>query len=250
MNIDEYRKVYELEQEYWYFKTKRNLIINTVKSLVSNIKGICLDVGCGTGLNLKELQAVLSAFGVDSSQEALKFCRERKLNGLINAAADLLPFKEKSFHLIMAVDVLEHVDNDLKVIKEFSRVCKTGGFLIVHVPAFQFLYSDHDVAIGHKKRYSIKELKRKLSESFFEIEYIGFRLFFLFPFGAMQRIFLKLRRKVYKTAKITTHRPKMGKLPNRILQLIVTIEDRLSRFIHFPFGMSIICIARRGPDGQ
>lgn len=243
-NLEE---VYYLEDNYWWFKAKRHLLIETVKRTLKDLDGNVrlLDGGCGTGANLRDLRKFLTTVGIEKYYDGLKFCKKRDLNDLLNAELEHLPFKRDTFDIVLAMDILEHVSDDTEVLNELSRVCKTGAFLIVHVPAFMFLWCDHDVTVDHKRRYTAGELIERLERLNFKVRFINYRLFSLFSLGVLRKCLSKFKRALNKDAKMQTYRPKVGKFINDILYTVVKIEDYLSNYIRFPFGLSIMCIAQK-----
>lgn len=243
-NLEE---VYNLEDDYWWFKAKRLLLIKTVKRALKDLNGNArlLDGGCGAGANLKEIQKFLPAVGIEKSYDGLKFCKERNLKDLLNAELEHLPFRHDTFDIVLAMDILEHVDDDAEVLSELSRVCKTGAFLIVHVPAFMFLWCDHDVAVDHKRRYTTDELIERLKRAGFNIRSINYRLCSFFPLGVLRTCLAKFKGALNKNANAQTYRPKVGRFINNILFMAVKIEDYLLNYVHLPFGLSIMCIAQK-----
>ncbi len=247
MRPQEHRTIYALEENYWWFKAKRHLLTKTVKNVVKNLKGDVrlLDGGCGTGVSLVELNRIVPSVGIEKFQEGLKLCKKRNLKNLISAELQELPFKNESFDVVLAMDALDHVDNDVAVLKEMNRIAKEQGYLLIHVPAFMFLWSDHDVAVDHKRRYTIKELSIKLKEADFEIKHINYRLCLFFPLGFIKLIYIWLRKTIAKKKEPQACRPKVGRLINALLYTIVKCEDALLNFIRLPFGLSVFCIAQK-----
>lgn len=247
MRPQEHKKIYELEEDYWWFKAKRHLLVKTVKHLTKDLN--CnirlLDGGCGTGASLLEFQKILPSVGVEKYFDALEFCKQRNLKNILGAELESLPFKKETFDIILALDILEHVDNDIEVLRELSRVGKEKAILIVHVPAFMFLWSDHDLAVEHKRRYTANRIFEQLNNSNFKIRSLSYRLCSFFILGIIKKYFLKLKRLMYKDSKIKAYRPKPPKFINDILYYIIKIEDYLLNFIRLPFGLSIICIAQK-----
>jgi SAM-dependent methyltransferase len=140
VEIEEYEKTYNLEDSYWWFVGKRRIAQNLIEEFVPlNQREAILDVGCGTGATMCFLDHYGRAYGMDISETALCFC---------------LPFADDSFSLITAFDVLYHreVVDDLTALREFHRVCKKGGSVLISEPAFDFLWSGHDLAYHSKRR--------------------------------------------------------------------------------------------------
>src|SRR6267378_6823015 len=171
-----------VEETHWWFAGRRRIIKSFLERLCRDVKVesagnsrnyaplSILDVGCGTGANLEMLSEFGEAEGVDISGEALTFCRERGLENVKQGEAEALPFEDSSFDLVTGLDVVEHLDDDLAGLKEMRRVLRPGGRALVFVPAFMFLWGVQDDISHHRRRYSMKELKRVVREAGFEIE--------------------------------------------------------------------------------
>ena len=129
-----------------------------------------LDVGCGTGANLLLLSKYGDAEGVDISDDALSFCRERGLQKVTKGAAEELPYADGLFDLITAFDVVEHLDDDVAGLKEMRRVLRPGGRVLLFVPTFMFLWGLQDDVSNHRRRYRLPELSRILEQAGFEVE--------------------------------------------------------------------------------
>src|SRR5215472_12984960 len=181
MNQAEYETMYRLETYYWWFVARRQLVTGLVREQIADPKrSRILDVGCGTGANREALTSYGAVFGADLSAEALSFSRSRADGPLTRSRIERLSFIDGCFDLITALDVLEHADDDLSSMDELYRALRPGGLLIVTVPAYGFLWSEHDEALHHRRRYAASELRNKLSRVGFEIERISYFITFLF----------------------------------------------------------------------
>ena len=169
MNNKEYEKLYKFEQFYWWHVGRRDILNFFLKKFL-NKKGIqILEIGCGTGGNLEILSNLSEVTGLDVSKYALDFCRKRGVNNLVLGRAEKTNFPSESFDLILMLDVLEHIKDDKKAIGETRRILKEGGYFLVTVPAYQFIWSEHDEILGHYRRYSISDFSKKLEEAGFDI---------------------------------------------------------------------------------
>lgn len=249
MNVDIYEQMYLTEKDNWWFKGRRELITEMVArackpSWCGALK--ILDVGCGTGLNSKAFEEFGEIYGVDISKDALKFCRLRGNSTIIRANTGYLPIKNNSFDLLLALDLLEHVEDDIGAIKEFFRILKPNGTLILTVPAFMFLWSDHDIALHHKRRYNKDSLVKVLKSSGYSIERLTCWNFFLFPMVA----FIRLFSRGGKDEESGRYRlPDLSNIGNTILLWVLRVEKAaISRGYNFPIGVSIICICRKSED--
>lgn len=169
----------------------------------------------------------------------------RNLKNVLAAELEYLPFRREVFDIILALDILEHVDDDMKVLNEISRISKNGAIVVLHVPAFMFLWCDHDIAVDHKRRYVAGELKKRLTQAGFSVMSIRYRLCFFFFLGIIRKYLIAAKNIWQKKIKIKPYRPKTSALINDILCAIVTLEDEILNHIRIPFGLSIVCIAQK-----
>lgn len=155
MDEDEIRKSAALEQRHWWYAERRALVRRLVSPLAP---GRALDVGCGGGGNagvLRDLGWQVS--GLEYSPAAAGLATSRGLD-VVRGDARVLPFRDASMDLVMSTDMWEHIDDDEAVARETFRVLKPGGRLLVAVPCSMSLWSGHDVALGHVRRYEKAEL--------------------------------------------------------------------------------------------
>src|SRR2546428_1298831 len=156
MEHEHLQRYYELGQSYWWLVGKYRIIADAVQRyfpdpLPARAPRI-LDLGCGPGNLLDYLASQGDTFGSDFSQDALRFCAGRGFGRLFRADFHLLPLREKCIDLITCIDVLEHLSDDRKALGELVRILRPGGVLVVSVPAFKFLWGDHDTIYGHHRR--------------------------------------------------------------------------------------------------
>ena len=251
MNKSEYQKLYELETTYWWHVGRRHILKTLVRKFVlppvelgnTEIRNLkILDVGCGTGENIKFLSQFGDVTGVDISKRAIEFCKKRGLGNVQLGRAENLPFEDNSLELVTMLDLLEHIKDDLPALKEARRVLKPGRTLLVTVPSYQFLWSDHDEALGHKRRYSKKELVRKVRGIGFKIQKLSFAVTTLFPSILTWRIFQKLfiKSTVPKTSYVI--------LPDQLNKFFINLlrfEAWALKRVDLPFGTSLICVAKK-----
>jgi SAM-dependent methyltransferase len=237
MNIEEYERLYRLEDRYWWFVARRELAVDLVRSHVPPGSRI-LDLGCGAGGTARDLAAWGRVVACDVSDVALGFARRRGLGDLALADAQALPFSSGSADCVVALDVLEHVPDDRAALAEVVRVLRPGGRLVLTAPAFRALWSGHDVALHHRRRYtkgSLGDLVREASLAPIKLSYC---VFFLFPFIAATRL----------AGRFLPGRSRVGLwwqrgLPNSALLAMMRWENRLLRRIGFPWGVSVVVLA-------
>lgn len=241
-----------VEESHWWFVGRRQIIKSFLERVVRELKTnqgdqpggrnsiSILDVGCGTGANLEMLADFGEAEGVDVSGEALSFCQARGLVNVKQGAAEALPYADSAFDLVTGLDVVEHLDDDLAGLKEMRRVLRPGGRALLFVPAFMFLWGVQDDISNHRRRYTAKELKRVVQEAGFKIEratYVNISFFAPILLGRLLMRATRLRPESENNLTI-------GFL-NGVLGRLLGAESVPLRHLNFPFGVSIICVARR-----
>ena len=160
-----YQQIYAVEDSHWWFEGRRAVIWALLSRAGLTTQPRILDAGCGTGRNLVEFKRLGSTAGVDPSESAVDFCHARGLDGVVQAGIEELPFEDGSFDLVLATDVLEHIDRDDLAAAELRRVTSPAGRLLVTVPAYQWLWSQHDDTHQHKRRYTAPRLREVLTQA-------------------------------------------------------------------------------------
>jgi len=237
------------EDDNWWFVGRRKIITTIIEEYLThndktNLK--ILDVGCGTGGITKDLTRFGDVYGNDHSMAALKHARRYGLQNLINCSASNLPYRSETFDIITIFDVIEHIKDDVQVIKKISSSLKRNGTIFISVPAFQSLWSNHDIAVGHFRRYSTKSLLKVIVESGLEDLRLLYFISLLFPFLSAYRL---ITRKL-KLNKTISPKPDLIRLPTLIdetLRHILFFESKLLSQRNIPFGLSLLCIARIHP---
>ena len=158
-----YRQLYELEDTHWWFRGRRAVIHALLARTPLTDRPRILDAGCGTGRNITEYAQFGETAGVDPSPEAVAFCHARGLAQVTQSGVEELPFDDGAFDLITATDVLEHIPDDGGAARELRRVTRPGGHLLVTVPAYQWLWSQHDDSHHHQRRYTLPRLRAVLT---------------------------------------------------------------------------------------
>jgi SAM-dependent methyltransferase len=158
-----YAEMYEQEDVHWWFRGRRRVIWALLGHADLPAAPRLLDAGCGTGRNLVEFGVLGRASGVDPSADAVAYCHERGLDDVRQAGLESLPFDDKTFDLLFACDVIEHVADDAGALAELRRVASDRARLVVTVPAYRWLWTDHDVQLHHLRRYSRAELLQRVT---------------------------------------------------------------------------------------
>ncbi len=247
MDKNEYKVMNDIENNNWWFVGK-SILINTIcKQLFqTHSKGRrLLDLGSGTGAVLNILGKYGDAYGTEISTEAIGYLKEKKLHDIVLSDANKpLPLKSNSFTFITCLDVLEHLDNDSLLINEMYRICSPGGYVVITVPAFNILWSYHDEALSHKRRYSKKKFVQQFENldcHFIKTSYYNFIFFFpILIFRKIRKIISSNKGEIYSDCNLS-----LPDLVNKLFGLLFRIEIFCLRFLNFPFGVSILLILKK-----
>lgn len=243
MNLLEYQTMANIQKNHWWYAARRNIISKTISSLGFTKPIEILEVGSGVGANLEALVKHGTVYATDSHEIAVEYTQ--KLGLAKDVQKGCLPedcaFDGKQFDLIVMFDVLEHIEDDLKTLQVLKKQIKSGGNLLITVPAFQFLWSSHDVFVHHKRRYTRANLKQLFEKAGYHVTYASYFNFFLFP------IIWSIRQLKVMIKGIDINNPKSDSGPvnpviNFILKAIFGLESFLVPKIQFPFGVSLIAI--------
>ncbi len=241
-----YAIMYEVEGTHWWFAGRRRILDSLLAQLAPTLpvsnggRPRILDVGCGTGANLEMLARYGDAEGVDVSTDALAFCRARGLTQLREGAAEALPYADATFDLVTALDVVEHLDDDVAGLCEMRRVLKIGGCALLFVPAFQWLWGVQDDVSNHRRRYTLPHLRRAVEHAGMRVERATYaNITFLVPILA-GRLLLRLTG----ARPASENNINVAALNGLFGQLLGAERFWLRRF-PLPVGVSAICVARR-----
>lgn len=249
MNQLEYQKLYDLEATYWWFVGRRIIIKNILQKYLPRTKNLSiLDYGCGTGGTLPLLSEFGKVIGVDVSPTAVKLSQKNS-----HYKVDLvdlnqpLPMQD-SFDLITILDVLEHIQDDQGILKNLKAHLRPGGTLLITVPAYQFLWSEHDVALKHFRRYTAHTLLEKLKLAGFEPIYCTYANFFVFPLVFVYRLLKGTINKLHPKKQAETSYVILPRWLNNFLIFLLKIESFLIVRMRLPFGSSIFLVAKPGKE--
>jgi SAM-dependent methyltransferase len=235
-----YTTMFELERRHWWFRGRWAVISALLARVPQEKSRHVLDAGCGTGLNLERYARLGTAAGIDPSPDAVKFCRQRGLPRVQEASLDALPFQDGAFDLVCSTDVLEHVEDDLEALTELHRVTQPGGHLLLTVPAFMWLWSESDVTLHHKRRYTRRGLATRLRETGWQSEFATYFNSILLPPIALARWVSRGRDR---------GRTELSQTPPGLdgpLSVPMRLEARAIRAgLRLPIGVSVGMVGRR-----
>ena len=235
---------YQIEDYHWWNVSRRDIILKLLNPLISDGMKI-LDIGCSNGSLINKINSNknLEIHGIDISSKAIKYSKNKGLQNTQVMDADKLKYGDKEFDIIIASDVLEHIENDNDALLEWKRVLKDNGFAIIFVPAIMALWSHNDIYSEHFRRYEKSQFRRRLINSGFNIErssYWNFTLFIpIFIFRRLQRI-LSSKNNEYKS-ELKESNP----IINKLLTIVLFFENRILNKINFPIGVSLFAICKK-----
>jgi SAM-dependent methyltransferase len=238
-----FQDMLELESEHWWLLGRGEILASLVGSECERRGGRVqrlVDVGSGTGAILQRLSPLADEpVGVESDPVPLRMSAERGLD-VREGRADSLPFPDESVDVLTAFDVLEHVPDDVAGVREFHRVLRPGGSAVVSVPAYQWLWSRHDVVHGHRRRYTSGSLTDALRAGGLDVRRGGYFNSWLLPAAVAVRLGGRIARRPPASD--------LARVPKRLNALLLRIlSSERSRVLGggFPAGLSVFAVADR-----
>ncbi len=241
MKPGEHAAMFAVEDSHWWYRALRRNLDSVLRDHVAEGSSL-IDIGCGTGANMAQWGGRYDVTGIDYAFEGLGYCHERGLRNVARADAARLPFASASFDVAVSCDVLCHqsLPDKAAVIAEWTRLVKPGGLIVVNLPAYQWIYSSHDVHVETDKRFSIPETRALLRNAGAEPLQICYWNTWLFPLIAAARLYRRLRPPQGSDIAEGT-----DAALNAPFNALLTAEHATHRFIPTPFGLSILAIARK-----
>ncbi len=233
-----------VEDSHWWYVGRRAILESFLETIAADLQTTnnnlrILDVGCGTGGNLEMLANFGAAEGVDVSDDALEFCQSKGLT-VHKGLAEKLPFADESFDVATALDVVEHLDDDIAGLAEMFRILKKGGKTLIFVPAFMWLWGVQDDVSNHRIRYTKKQITERLQKAGFEIERATYANWTFFAPILGGRTLMKLtgiKPESENNVNISALNGIFGKL--------FGVEKHWLKRANFPFGVSIVIVAKK-----
>ncbi|MGQ9462106.1 MAG: class I SAM-dependent methyltransferase [Candidatus Fervidibacter sp.] len=244
MTDAEILKMARLEDRYWWFIGRRFIVMMLIQRFwkPKSNPALILDLGCGTGGSFSLLRNFGVVVGLDNSRLALSHARKRGMKHLTLGDALSLPFIDNSFDLVAILDVLEHLEDDCQALKEIWRVLKPEGKVVFTVPAFMSLWSVHDIALAHKRRYLWNEIHDRVVQSGLKLLHLSYAICPLLP---IVFVFRKIQNSLMRNKKPATALIELPSPLNRLLIALLKLEAALIPLVRLPFGVSLVGIAEK-----
>ncbi len=248
MRADIYQTMASVEDTHWWFRGRRAIINSVLSRIRLPANPSIIDVGSGTGGNLKMLAAIGRVKGMELDAEARALANAR---GIITVEPGELPgkipFGGERFDLAVMFDVLEHIEQDYSTLRAIHARLAEGGKLLLTVPAFELLWSMHDTMHHHKRRYGLSPLIRLVERAGYKVTFASYINFWLFPLIALVRIFDRITggKVIGKKSDSNTELHIPPAPINGLLEKIFASEAGIIRHLRLPFGVSIILVAEK-----
>ncbi|MGD1912827.1 MAG: class I SAM-dependent methyltransferase [Rivularia sp. (in: cyanobacteria)] len=244
MEKDFYLQYASVEDKHWWFLARRQIIEQVIVRLKLPKNAQILEAGCGTGGNLQMLSRHGQVSAMELDEIACQLANQRQVTQVKSGSLpDNIPFNLQ-YDLILILDVIEHLDNDLSALKALYYKLKPGGCLLVTVPAYKFLWSEHDEINHHKRRYRLKALRQVVKKAGYEITYGSYFNTFLFPVVAilrsLEKLFPKQNKNQFSSDLVLPSKP-----VNQFFKWIFARESYFINRFTLPFGVSVLLLARK-----
>jgi methionine biosynthesis protein MetW len=240
------------EDKHWWFASRTRALHAMMDRVLPGRTLRLLDVGCGAGNMIHHLGRYGQVKGVEIDPRPVGVARQRGYDVEQGDASQGLAYDDASFDAVTALDVIEHNQDDLSILREMHRVLAPGGHAIITVPAFMWLWSHNDDINAHIRRYTAEELRRKLLAAGFRVRRLAFNNFFVFPMAAA---LILLRRRRGQEPELASHHLSQDEyqvemepaspLVNALLTGVGWLEAQLLRRVNLPIGTSMIVIAEK-----
>jgi SAM-dependent methyltransferase len=245
VNPEEYARLDRVEVEHWFYAGKRRIVLHWLRRYgVLEPHKLLIDCGAGTGRFAAAASQYCSAMAVDDHEESLAIARRHLSPEFVKRGSCTdLPFPDKIADGVTALDVIEHIQDDCRALREMARVLKPGGLIVVTVPAFQALWSDWDVALHHVRRYRRPQLVQRLREAGFEVLHCSYVNVLIFPAVYVLRKWRTLR--VMRNSGLPRAE---DRIPPRWLNTLLMgafVLPASQSVISFPFGVGLLAVASR-----
>jgi SAM-dependent methyltransferase len=229
----------EEDRRHWYFRGRLAVLLAALERALPPPPRRIVELGCGTGNVLQALGRFGEAIGVERDPDLRAAGHAAGLDIRAGAIPDDVPVPDGWADAVLLLDVIEHLDDDLAGVRAARRIVRRGGVVMITVPAYGWLWSGHDVALGHRRRYTARRLRGVLATAGLLVEHIGYFNTVLFPAIAAVRV----AKRLAGGGGHDLHRP--SDLVNGALTGLFALERHVVLRPGLPFGSSILAVARR-----
>jgi len=245
--LEKQARFFELGESYFWLSGQNTLVEDTLAPYLEERRATfgmlrILDLGCGPGNTLRRLMRWGTVVGSDFSLDALAFAQTKGVSRVLSCDSTALPFAAESFDCVVALDMLEHVEDDEGSMREIRRVLRPGGVFLFTVPAFMALWRHHDVMYGHFRRYSKRDFRARVERAGLVV---GECRFFKCAFYLPLWVLAKAERLLKSVVPPRDNFYSVPRWLNRLMEAEIVWEDRLGVTRLMPFGVSLICVGRR-----
>jgi SAM-dependent methyltransferase len=251
MDRVEVQAMLDNEDRHWWYRGRRRIFLDELSRLHVKPGARILDAGCGSGRLLDELTKLGEVSGLDHNADSVEIARERGHPDVHQGVVEALPWEDETFDLITCLDVVEHTADDRVTLRELRRVLKTGGHLLITVPAIQAIWSSHDVFNNHYRRYDKRMMRKAAGDVGLHIERMTYFNSLLFGPAAAVRLVQRVRHRD-ATAEINgngEHGSNVDLTPPWMwppLEMVLRAEAAWLRTDRtFPVGMSLLAVMHR-----
>ncbi len=250
MRPEYYREYYSLERTNWWFLARKEILSERLQTIIGNGKPLkILNVGAALGASSDMLQRFGTVVSLEYDKYCCEFVKQELHLDFINGSITELPFADNEFDVVCAFDVIEHVSDHVTAVAELHRVCKPGGICFTTVPAFRWLWSEHDEINEHKRRYTLRNFSNLFSPEKWMISFRSYFNFFLFAPIALTRLLSSVFKRRRADAAPESD---FGKVDNGVMSRIFYRVFRsesvfIRNGIGFPVGVSIMLVAKKRP---
>lgn len=230
-----------LERTYWWHVGRLDVVRRQLQQIAGGRKNLrILNVGAGTGGTVDMLAAFGAIDHVDMADEAIAYLHALHIPNVIQADAVKLPYADNTYDIVIALDVLEHIEDDLAALNEWRRVLRPGGEVVLTVPAYQWLWSEHDESLHHFRRYTASGLHALCNHAHFTVRTRTYIITLFFPIIVGYRAIRHFIKPKHSTSYVM--------LPawlNWVFTKLVQLEGILVKTINLPFGTSVLMTAKK-----
>ena len=238
-----YDKMIEFEDSHFWFIARERICLDLIDGIMNESVKRILDYGCGTGkiaYLLQERYKDKEIYGADISDVAVDYCRKRGLSNVFHLREEKLP--ENTFGLIVCLDVLEHIQEDVELLNQIKNLLSAGGRIFMAVPSYEFLWSGEDYVSNHARRYTRRQLKKKITQAGFKISKISYFNTFLF----VPIVLVLLAKRLFLPKSMYESDVKeVPRFLNILLTKIFVSERWFLKRASFPYGASLLVIAQK-----